>query len=609
MKLSPKLNLQSRGAILVGFTLVCHLLFVITLGLRLNQIQNYMLAETVSENIIRNGLIAITSMVSQSLDDFMAMRQGRMAYAEQAEQLNVITHKVNEFVKLIYNDPKHKAGLMRFQNAVKNVTETLIQFGKLQETTDDWRRRNHPLERTMYSQGPELIDAMSAILTTEHTKFIADASAIESSIASLLTGVTIFAGLNIAIAAGLGVSFALMISNPLAHVRANGKRLSNRQPLLPPLKDSAEFSKLDSLLHATSASLKEALLRNEELLQNAADTIISLNEKGEILSINMFGMKLLGFEMNELIGRSIFDVVVPDQCLDADTYLRNTIESAKTAVFELQLVDRLGVLIDTRWSCYWSDQHEKIFAVVHDISEQKRLEELKEDFANMISHDLRSPLMAMHNSLSLIVMGVKGEVSEQSKADLRRGLANIDHLMQLVNDLLDFKKLKAGKIQLEKEKFNLREAVLTACDLLSGFAEERTVQICPSNNALDVVADKQKMIQVSTNLISNAIKFSPPNETVYIDYQNVTGGFELTVRDRGRGITEENRIRIFEIFEQGSVADEKQGTGLGLAICKLIAEAHGGKVWAESGEESQESRGSVFRVFIPHESGQAFFLK
>lgn len=595
MKLAKSLNLGHRGMILIAFPLLCHLIFVIILGFRLNEIHGYMVAETKSQNIIRQGHLVDNAMLNQSLDDYFSIDKGSVSHEDQEEQFRSMTHRVNEFVKLIYNDPKHKDGLKRYQNAIKNITASLATFGRLQRSPN-WRDSNRELQSTLLQQAPEMYSALSAILAVERAKFTADAAAIDRSISALLTGVCAFAMLNMAIAAVLGLYFAMMISAPLTHISKNGKRLSNRQPLLPALDDTAEFSKLDSLLHTASKSLNEALLHNKDLIENTADTIMSFNETGDLLSINTFGTRLLGYETNELIGMPIHEIVALEQSFEAEKHLRNTISSEKPEVFELKLRTKIGDYIDTRWSCYWSDQHKKLFAVIHDISEQKRIEQLKEDFADMISHDLRSPLMAMHNSFSLILMGAKGSITEQTSADLKRGVANIDHLMQLVNDLLDFQKLKAGRMELEKNAFNIKDAVVQSVDLLSGFSNDRRMEIRTPSSDLTIYGDSQKIVQVLTNLVSNAIKFSPEGEVIDIDYDEVPGGIEFSVTDKGCGISEENRERIFEIFEQATIADEKQGTGLGLAICKLIVEAHHGRVWIE---QPENGKGSKFVVFIP----------
>ncbi len=595
MKIAKSLDIGHRGMILIAFPLMCHLIFVIILGYRLNEIHSYMVAETKSQNIIRQGHLVDNAMLNQCLEDYLSINKGSVSHEEQEEQFRSMTHRVNEFVKLIYNDPKHQEGLKRYQNAIKNITVSLATFGRLQRSPN-WRNTNRELQSTLLQQAPEMYRALSAILAVERAKFTADAAAIDNSISSLLTGVCIFAILNMVVAAILGLYFAMMISAPLSHIRKNGIRLSNRQPLLPVLDNTAEFSKLDSLLHTASKSLDDALLHNKELIENTADTIVSLNEKGELLSINTFGTELLGYVAVEIIGKPIHELVALEQSFEAEKHLRNTISSDKPEVFELQLRTKFGDYIDTRWSCYWSDQHKKLFAVIHDISEQKRIEQLKEDFADMISHDLRSPLMAMHNSFSLILTGAKGGITEQTAADLKRGVANLDHLMQLVNDLLDFQKLKAGRMELEKSTFNIKEAVTQSVELLTGFSNDRKMEIRTPSGDLNIYGDCPRIVQVLTNLVSNAIKFSPEGEVIDIDYKEVPGGVELSVTDRGCGIADENKERIFEIFEQATTADEKQGTGLGLAICKLLVEAHHGRVWVE---QHELGRGSKFIVFLP----------
>ncbi len=121
MKIAKTLNLGHRGMILIAFPLLCHLIFVIILGFRLNEIHGYMVAETKSQNIIRQGHLVDSAMLNQSLDDYFSMNKGSLSHEEQEEQFRSMTHRVNEFVKLIYNDPKHKEGLRRYQNAIKNI--------------------------------------------------------------------------------------------------------------------------------------------------------------------------------------------------------------------------------------------------------------------------------------------------------------------------------------------------------------------------------------------------------------------------------------------------------------------------------------------------------
>lgn len=598
MKL-PVLNVKQRGVMVVAFPVVCQLIFAILLGFKLQEIRNYVMSETKSQEVIRRAYDMSNIVMKQVIFDYSLVEGGSFITPEEGQrQWSAMSAAALTLSDLLKVDPGHKQTLRAFELSVAELSETVAGF-KHMMTLPNFKSLAKTYQGKLFEKVPTWNATMTNIIEVEEARVTADADAIQKSINALVGIVFLFACLNIAFALMLGFYFAFMVSNPLAHVRNNGKRLSQRQPLLPVLKNAAEFSKLDELVHAAADALDEAILQNKELVANAADLIITASEQGDILSINPFSEKLLGLSAESLTGQPVHSLTVPEQSFLADENLRKVVESREPETFELQLRSTAGETVDTRWSCLWSEPHKKMFCVVHDISEQKRVEQLKEDFANMISHDLRSPLMAMHNSLSLVAMGVKGEISEQAETDLKRGVANIEHLMQLVNDLLDFQKMKSGKIQLEKETFNLKDAVEMTGELLSGFADEKKVLIRSAGGDLDVLADKQKLTQVVTNLVSNAIKFSPQNEVVDIDYKKEPDGIELFVRDRGRGISQENRARIFDAFEQASLADEQQGTGLGLAICKLIAEAHGGKVWAEPADELDESKGSIFRLFIP----------
>lgn len=598
MKLSPVMNLKQRGSLVVAFPVLCQLLFVIVLGFQLYKIQHFMHSETISQEIIRRTYDIANLVVKQLIFDYSMVEGGNFISPDAAErQWLSLSEDVNRFTSMIDKDPLHKESLKGFYLAMEELNESVVGF-KAMMKQPNWRAMAKKYSNKLISKAPQWNNAMNTIIAVEEAKVTADSVAIEKSINALVIAVGIFACINIAIAAGLAYYFAVMVSSPLEHIRSNGKRLSQRQPLLPQLQNAAEFSTLDGMLHAASEALESALIKNTELVENAADIIVSANEAGEILSINSICSKVLGFEPADLVGQPTHSLVVPEQSFLAEEHMRDTMQSAKSETFELQLRTSSGQTIDTRWSCLWSQPHKKMFCVIHDVSEQKKVEQLKEDFANMISHDLRSPLMAMHNSLSLILAGVKGKISEEVSADVSRAVANLDRLMQLVNDLLDFQKLKAGRMELQREQFDFKEVARETSDLLSDFAGKKNLKIVLPENELIIDGDKRMLLQVLTNLVSNAIKFSPEGETITISARELENGFEFTVRDRGKGIAEENRERVFETFEQGSRADAKQGTGLGLAICKLIIEAHDGKIWIEEGENGS---GSAFVAFIPEQ--------
>lgn len=602
MKQIPVLNLKQRSLIVVAFPIICQLAFVILLGFRLHQIQTYMKSETLSQDIIRRAYSLSNSIINQLIFDYSLVKDGSAISKEVPQkQWFSLTDDVTRFLALIEKDPMQEQAVKAFNLAMEEMNEGLVGFKQIL-SMPDWQSQAKKYHSKLISKAPGWAKVIDRIVSVEEAKVSADSAAIDRSITALVGAVGIFACINIGIALLLGFYFAKMISSPLTRIRDNGKLLSQRKPLLPIMKNAAEFTKLDSLLHVAAGDLENALRQNKELVENAADIIVSTDESGDILSINKSCLKLLGREPEELIGSPMHTLAVPEQGLLAEEQFRAARKSEKPETFELKLPAPSGRTIDTRWSCLWSEPHKKMFCVIHDISEHKRVEQLKEDFANMISHDLRSPLMAMHNSLSLILAGVKGKISEEVNSDISRVVANLDKLMQLVNDLLDFQKLKAGRMDLELENFDAGDLARDAKDMLAGFAERKEIAIEVPNEKIVVYGDRRMLLQVLTNLVSNAIKFSPQGETVTISMQINEDGFSFSVSDKGRGIAEENLERVFETFEQELSSDEKQGSGLGLAICKLIVEAHGGKIWAES---QGSGRGSRFCALIPNESAQS----
>ncbi len=239
-----------------------------------------------------------------------------------------------------------------------------------------------------------------------------------------------------------------------------------------------------------------------------------------------------------------------------------------------------------------------LFCVVRDVTEEKKIEQLKQDFTNMISHDLRSPLMAMGNSLTLLKAGVKGDLPDDALKRIDMSARNVDKLIVLVNDLLDFQKLKAGRMELTLEPAVLESIVKDAADLVEEAANEKSVELVLPAGETVIVCDRNKLLQTSVNLISNAIKFSSTAGKVVISLRDAADRVFLTVSDTGPGVPAAFQQRIFEPFEQAPSGKKNEGTGLGLAICKLVVEAHGGTI-AVSNQFETEPHGSIFTVELP----------
>jgi signal transduction histidine kinase len=225
------------------------------------------------------------------------------------------------------------------------------------------------------------------------------------------------------------------------------------------------------------------------------------------------------------------------------------------------------------------------------------LEKLRDDLTNMIVHDLRTPLTAIIGSLQTATqMDFDPELLQEL---IPISLSSAQTLLEMVNTLLDISKMEAGQMELNVTEVDVQAVVDEALDLVRGVALERHHELASSvdGQCRTVRADAEKLRRTLVNLLGNALKFTPDGGRVALAGSCDEGGLTLSVTDNGPGIPPEYRERIFEKFGQVEARSEghKHSTGLGLTFCKMVAEAHGGRVWVES----EVGKGSRFSVFIP----------
>jgi signal transduction histidine kinase len=241
--------------------------------------------------------------------------------------------------------------------------------------------------------------------------------------------------------------------------------------------------------------------------------------------------------------------------------------------------------------------------VFHDVTHFKELDEMKNDFVRMVSHELRSPLAAIKQQHAVILDGLAGDLTEKQRELLSRAHAKIQGLLDLINDLLDVAKMEAGYGQMEQVPLDLREILAELVNLLKERAASQKLSLhleVPADLPL-IRADRRSMEEVFTNLISNAINYSPDGGAVNISAISHGDYLEVLVQDRGIGIEAEEIPKIFDKFYRVKSPKTRQviGTGLGLALVKGLIEAHRGAVAVDS----QVGVGTTFRVKLPTAAG------
>jgi PAS domain S-box-containing protein len=235
-----------------------------------------------------------------------------------------------------------------------------------------------------------------------------------------------------------------------------------------------------------------------------------------------------------------------------------------------------------------------------DVTGQKAVDRLKDEFVSTVSHELRTPLTSIRGALGLLEAGVLGALPTDALEVVRIARSNTDRLVRLINDILDLEKIEAGKLELKTSTFTPAGLVAATARMLQGVAEEARVALHTDVADLDAIeGDEDRLVQVLTNLVSNAIKFSEPGDVVTIRAQQVSNArVRFSVEDQGEGIAEQDIPKLFGKFQQLDASDKRRrgGTGLGLSISKAIVEDHGGAI----GVTSAHGRGSTFWFELPN---------
>ena len=239
------------------------------------------------------------------------------------------------------------------------------------------------------------------------------------------------------------------------------------------------------------------------------------------------------------------------------------------------------------------------YSLATDITELKRTDRLKSEFVSTVSHELRTPLTSIRGSLGLVAGGMAGKLPDAAMKLIDIAKNNCERLIRLINDILDIEKIESGKMQLDLQPMALMPLMVQAIAANEGYGLANQVKLALhcDEPGLQVQVEADRLTQVVTNLLSNALKFSPAGGSVDVFVRRAGLGVRVEVRDRGPGIPEEFRKRIFQKFSQADSSDTRQkgGTGLGLNISRAIVERMGGNI----GFESRLGEGTTFFFELP----------
>ncbi|PSM50508.1 two-component system response regulator CreB [Chroococcidiopsis sp. CCALA 051] len=399
----------------------------------------------------------------------------------------------------------------------------------------------------------------------------------------------------------------------------------------------------------TQAALQNSQALFAGIIAIADDAIISIDSNQRITLFNSGAERIFGYSAAEAIGQPL-DLLLPKRF--AAAHRQHVDEFGQSPNLARRMGERreiYGCRKDgTEFPAEASISKlnlggETVYTVyLHDVSDRKQIERMKDEFISVVSHELRTPLTSIHGSLGMLASGLLQPDSPQGQRLLQIATDSTERLVRLINDILDIERIESGKVKMEKESCDVTELITEAVNVMQPLADKAGITLSVSSLPIQVWADPDRIVQTLTNLLSNAIKFSPSGSTVWLSVElgsrekragsrgkraEGAGGAEgailatshqslvtdncqlltsnqqpathitFQVQDTGRGIPADKLDSIFERFQQVDSTDSRKhdGTGLGLAICRSIVQQHDGHIWVESvlGE------GSTFYFTLP----------
>lgn len=339
----------------------------------------------------------------------------------------------------------------------------------------------------------------------------------------------------------------------------------------------------------TEVALQESETRFRQIFAEAPIGIALSYPDGHLYQVNQAFCKMLGYSEPELSTLNLQEITYPADLEAEQPYIQQLLQG-EISIYQLEKryfkknqdllwtqVTR-GVVRDLDNQCI----HQ--LDMIRDITERRQIEKMKDDFVSVVSHELRTPLTSLRAALGLLLTGKLGKLDAQGQRLLEFAVTDTDLLVRLVTDILDLERLKSGILTLAPQICLTADLIQQAVQIMQPIATEAQISLVVNVVEAPLWIDRDHIVQTLTNLVGNAIKFSPAGSTIWLSAEQQGNQTIFQVKDQGRGIPKDKLEIIFERFQQVDASDSRQkgGNGLGLAICRSIVQQNGGKIWAES---------------------------
>ena len=592
-----------KSLLLVAVPLAFELVFISTLAIMLAQAEN----EAQRLAWARQVVVASNDLMRSFIAAVKDITEPFISGAEtDTESYNTHIQNVRDdfkdLIRLNANDPTAVDKLQRLEAVSDQIIVLTNEFLALQR---EGRRR----EAVMKLTGLKELFASMERVSDEVT---ADAVRIEKTLPQIQlaqrerTATILLGGLgvNVLLAIYLGFAFNRHITSRLSGLVENTRRFRAGQELKPAQGGQDELAVLDrtfrdmaDALRIAAANQRTALNEIKTIVQSMPVGLLITDREGVVIEANQTLSSLLQLPTSDLVGASA-------QKMFSLPNLQSLMERAAGQVWQTEVTaagaDSTVVPVEVSMSAATIGGADRWLVVVADATAQRKLERMREEFLSMVSHDLRTPLASIQMFLEMVAMACYADIPAPYVERAGRVQNETDRLMSLVNNLLDFEKLNAGKMQLFFEEKTSGELIDRAMIAVEERAKVTGVQLVNDDCGAKVFGDADRLVQVLVNLLQNAIEHSPGGSLVTIKVSQSSEYAQFSVIDHGNGISPTVLPSLFERLKFDETTSSQRIT-FGLPLCRAIVEQHGGFIQADS----EEGKGSTFTVTIPKAAATA----
>ncbi|MCP4543472.1 MAG: response regulator [Chloroflexi bacterium] len=351
---------------------------------------------------------------------------------------------------------------------------------------------------------------------------------------------------------------------------------------------------------------QEESTKNQSILTSIADGVVVNNAEGQTIMVNPAAERILAIDSDLLLDQnfdtlfSVFDAKGKEEVIEAMETLLSTSASQVRKAFKM-ILEIDSRVVHAHLSPVRAQRGDflGVVTVLRDITKEVEADRAKSEFVSNVSHELRTPMTAIKGYTDLLHAGAVGPVNDDQERFLSIIRNNADRLTALINDLLDISRVETGRVRFEPRPLQIGDVIADVVNALAVPADDKqqTLTYEVVGGLPDVIGDRDRLNQVITNLVGNAIFYTPDGGKIEVRAYPVEGAVRVDIRDTGIGIAPNDLGHIFERFYRADdpVVQEATGTGLGLSIAKMFVEMHGGRVWVES----ELGKGSTFTVLLP----------